>query len=180
MLLVRRAIMQMEAPNHDPKPRMPTAAADLRIAVVSDTHGLLRESVLPHLRGVSHILHAGDVGDPAILDTLRTFAPVTAIRGNIDRSGTCALLPATEMLTFGETTVYMVHSVADLDIEPAAAGVQVVVSGHSHVPALEERRGVTYLNPGSIGPRRFKLPIGMAVLHVAEGSFRVEFLTLEN
>lgn len=158
---------------------MTSGSADLRIAVVSDTHGLLRESVLPHLRGVAHILHAGDVGDPAILETLRGFAPVTAIRGNIDLSGPCALLPETEMVTLDGTAIYMVHSVADLDIEPVAAGVRLVVSGHSHKAALEERRGVTYLNPGSIGPRRFKLPITMAVLRLRGGEIEVEFLTLE-
>ncbi|WP_419803878.1 metallophosphoesterase family protein [Terriglobus sp.] len=171
--------MQKQASNVDRQPRMQSAAADLRIAVLSDTHSLLRESVLPHLRGVAHILHAGDVGDASILDTLREFAPVTAIRGNIDRSGPCALLPETEMLMVGAVTIYMIHSVADLDIEPAAAGVQIVVSGHSHKPALEERRGVTYLNPGSVGPRRFKLPVSMAMLRVSGENFRAEFLTLE-
>jgi uncharacterized protein len=151
----------------------------MRIAVLSDTHGLLRESVLPHLQGVAHILHAGDVGDPAILDRLRAFAPVTAIRGNIDRSGPCSLLPATEMVELGGATFYLVHSVADLDIEPVAAGVQVLVSGHSHKPALEERRGVTYLNPGSVGPRRFKLPISMAMVRVSGGGVQVQFVTLQ-
>lgn len=122
---------------------MPSTTADMRVAVLSDTHGLLRESVLPHLQGVSHILHAGDVGDFAILGALAAIAPVTAIRGNIDKRGDCARLPATEMLTLRDTTLYLVHSLADLDIAPAAAGVQVVVSGHSHKPALEERSGVT-------------------------------------
>ena len=171
--------MQSQASNVDAEPQMPSGSADMRIAVVSDTHGLLRESVLPHLRGVAHILHAGDVGDPAILDRLSTFAPVTAIRGNIDRSGPCALLPETEMVTLGGTTIYMVHSEADLDIEPRAAGVQMVISGHSHKAALEERRGVTFMNPGSIGPRRFKLPITMAMLHGHSAGFRVEFITLD-
>ncbi len=158
---------------------MQSGAVDMRIAILSDTHGLLRESVLPHVRNVAHILHAGDVGDAAILEQLQSFAPVTAIRGNVDRIGTCALLPATEMLSLGGMTVYMVHSVADLDIEPVAAGVQLIVSGHSHKPLLEERRGVTYLNPGSVGPRRFKLPISMAILALNAEGFRVEFLTLD-
>ena len=180
MLLVRRMNPQNEASNADAQPQMPSGSLDMRIAVVSDTHGLLRESVLPYLQGVAHILHAGDVGDPEILDRLGRFAPVTAIRGNIDRSGPCALLAETEMLTLGGITLYLVHSVADLDIEPTAAGVQMVVSGHSHKPLLEERRGVTYLNPGSIGPRRFKLPISMAMLDVNAAGFRVEFITLES
>ncbi|GAA3767964.1 metallophosphoesterase family protein [Terriglobus aquaticus] len=158
---------------------MRSGAADTRIAVLSDTHGLLRDSVLPHLDGVNHILHAGDVGDPAILERLREFAPVTAIRGNIDHSGSCALLPAAELIEIGGTAFYLVHSLADLDIEPLAAGVQVVVTGHSHKPALEERRGVTYLNPGSVGPRRFKLPISMATVRLRAGEIAVEFLTLE-
>lgn len=158
---------------------MESGSADFCVAVLSDTHGLLRDSVLPHLLGVAHILHAGDVGDAAILDRLLSIAPTTAIRGNIDRSGPCAALPATEMVTFGGTTVYMVHSLADLDLEPVAAGVQLVISGHSHKPALAERRGVTYLNPGSIGPRRFTLPISMALLRVSQSGFGVDFITLE-
>ena len=179
MLLVRPGEYRMRASNVDDPLQMKTGAGDMRIAVLSDTHGLLRPGVLPHLGGVAHILHAGDVGDPVILDRLRTFAPVTAIRGNIDRSGPCSLLPATEMVTLGPMTAYLVHSVADLDIEPVAAGVQVVVSGHSHKPLLEERRGVTYLNPGSVGPRRFRLPISMALLRVSVQGIAVEFVTLE-
>lgn len=170
--------MQTQAPNPDPEPQMASGSADMRIAVLSDTHGLLRESVLPQLAGAAHILHAGDVGDPAILERLAEFAPVTAIRGNIDRSGPCAALPATEMVTLGGATFYLVHSVADLDIEPVAAGVQMVVSGHSHKPGLTERQGVLFLNPGSIGPRRFSLPISMAQVFVGAAGLRVEFVTL--
>lgn len=179
MLLVRRLNMQSQATNVKAEPQIDSASANTRIAVVSDTHGLLRDSVLPHLAGVSHILHAGDVGDPAILDRLRAIAPTTAIRGNVDRTGLCAQLPETELVMVAGLTIYLVHSLADLNIEPTAAGVQLVVSGHSHTYALDERRGVTYLNPGSIGPRRFRLPITMALLRVREGSFRVEMITLE-
>lgn len=179
MLLVRLNFMQSQAPNVKAQPQIDSATPNMRVAVVSDTHGLLRESVLPNLEGVSHILHAGDVGHPAILDRLNAIAPTTAIRGNIDRTGPCSLLPETEMLTLRDTNIYMVHSVADLDIEPTAAGIQLVISGHSHKAALDERRGVTYLNPGSIGPRRFSLPITMAMLHLQAGGFRVEFVTLE-
>lgn len=136
----------------------------MRIGVLSDTHGLLRPEVLPALAGVAHILHVGDVGDPAILARLRTVAPVTAIRGNIDRTGPCAELPATEAIELGGTLIYLVHVLADLDLNPAAAGIGVVLFGHSHKPSVETREGVFYLNPGSAGPRRFSLPITLAHL----------------
>lgn len=149
-------------------------AATRKIAVLSDTHGLLRPDVLEACSGVDAILHAGDVGDPSILDRLREIAPVTAIRGNIDTAGPCGKLPPAEMVPFGSLTVYMVHSLADLDISPASAGVQVVISGHSHKYAEDTRHGVLYLNPGSVGPRRFRLPTTMAYLHVSGMSVRVE------
>jgi putative phosphoesterase len=139
----------------------------MRIGVLSDTHGLLRPEVLPALAGVDHILHAGDVGDPAILDALRGVAPVTAIRGNIDTHGPCAELPPTEALELGGSFIYMVHSIADLDIVPKAAGVQLVIYGHSHKPSVETRDGVIYLNPGSAGPRRFDLPVTLALVEIA-------------
>jgi putative phosphoesterase len=132
------------------------------IGVISDTHGLLRPQALAALAGVEHILHAGDVGDPAILDALRQIAPVTAIRGNIDTHGACAQLPATEAVELDGHLFYLVHSVHDLDVNPRAAGIACVVSGHSHQPGIETRDGVLYLNPGSAGPRRFKLPITVA------------------
>jgi putative phosphoesterase len=147
---------------------------DFRVGVLSDTHGLLRPEVIATLKGVDHILHAGDVGDPGILDELRKTAPVTAIRGNIDTSGPCAQLPATEMVELSGLFFYLVHSVADLDIDPLAAGVSAVISGHSHKPAVEIRKGVLYLNPGSVGPRRFRLPIAMSFLHISNGKIEVE------
>ena len=116
------------------------------------------------LGGVDHILHAGDVGDPAILDALAAIAPLTAIRGNIDRSGVCAALPPTEMVDLGGSTIYMLHSLNDLDLDPMAAGIAIVVSGHSHQPIIERRKGVLYLNPGSAGPRRFSLPVSIGFL----------------
>ena len=125
------------------------------IGVISDTHGLLRPEAVAALRGVEHILHAGDVGDRAILDALREIAPVTAIRGNVDVSGACAALPATDVVELGGRLFYLVHSVRDLDINPAAAGVAMVVSGHSHKASVQVRDGVIYFNPGSAGPRRF-------------------------
>jgi uncharacterized protein len=136
------------------------------IGVISDTHGLLRPEALDALRGAAHIFHAGDVGDIAILDALREIAPVTAIRGNIDTHGPTAQLPATEAVELDGRLIYMLHSIADLDLKPDAAGIAVVIYGHSHKPAIEIRKGVLYLNPGSAGPRRFKLPITVAHLYL--------------
>jgi putative phosphoesterase len=136
------------------------------VGVISDTHGLLRDEVLTALAGVDRILHAGDVGDPGILAALAEIAPVNAIRGNVDTAGACAKLPATEAVELGGKLFYVVHSVHDLDIDPVAAEVAVVVSGHSHKPSIERRAGVMYLNPGSAGPRRFKLPISAGELRI--------------
>jgi putative phosphoesterase len=141
----------------------------MRVGVISDTHGLLRPEALAALARVEHILHAGDVGDPAILDQLREIAPVTAIRGNVDTSGDCALLPATEMVELAGCFVYLVHSLEWIDIAPKSAGVRLVVSGHSHKPSVERRGGVLYLNPGSAGPRRFKLPVTVAMVTITDG-----------
>ena len=147
------------------------------IGVISDTHGLLRPEALAALHGASHILHAGDVGDIAILESLRQIAPVTAIRGNIDTQGSTAQLPATEVIELDGRLIYMLHSLADLDLKPEAAGIAVVVSGHSHKPKIETRNGVLYLNPGSAGPRRFSLPITVAHLHL-DAKPRAEIMTL--
>jgi hypothetical protein len=147
------------------------------IGVISDTHGLLRPEALAALRGATHILHAGDVGDITILDALRQIAPVTAIRGNIDTHGPTAELPATEVVALDGRLLYMLHSLADLDLKPEAAGIAVVISGHSHKPSVETRKGVLYLNPGSSGPRRFKLPITVARLHL-DAEPRAEIVTL--
>jgi uncharacterized protein len=137
--------------------------------VISDTHGLMRPEALAALRGVEQILHAGDVGDVAILDELRTIAPVTAIRGNVDSSGPCAKLPATDVVELGDKLFYLVHSVHDLDIDPVAAGVAMVVSGHSHKPSVEVKDGVVFFNPGSAGPRRFSLPVTVGFVTVEDG-----------
>ena len=147
------------------------------IGVISDTHGLLRPEALAALRGASHILHAGDVGDIAILDALRQIAPVTAIRGNIDTNGPTAQLPATEAIELDGHLIYILHSLADLDLKPEAAGISVVISGHSHKPKVEGRNGVLYLNPGSAGPRRFSLPITVAHLHL-DATPHAEIITL--
>ena len=139
------------------------------IGVISDTHGLLRPEAVEALRGVEHILHAGDVGDIAILDALRKIAPVAAIRGNVDTSGACTELPATDVVELGDKLFYLVHSVRDLDIDPVAAGVAMVVSGHSHKASVKVQRGVVFFNPGSAGPRRFSLPVTVGFVTVEDG-----------
>ena len=150
----------------------------MRIGVISDTHGLLRPEAVAALRGVEHILHAGDVGDAAILKELEKIAPVTAIRGNVDTEGQCGLLPPTDFVELAEKIFYLVHSEQWLDIKPEAAGVAVVVSGHSHRPSVEIRNGVMYLNPGSAGPRRFKLPVTLAMVEVKGGEVTTEIVPL--
>jgi putative phosphoesterase len=139
----------------------------LRVGVISDTHGLLRPEATAFLRGCNHIVHGGDVGSENVLRELSVIAPITAVRGNNDQGPWARALPETELVQFGEVFVYVIHDLAQLDIEPQAAGVAVVVSGHSHQPAIQERNGVLYVNPGSAGPRRFKLPIAVAELNVA-------------
>lgn len=150
----------------------------MKIGVISDTHGLLRPEALEALRGVEHILHAGDVGDPAILDQLRLLAPLTAIRGNIDRSGPCENLPETELIELGGKSIYMLHDVHDLDLNPFAAGIQVVISGHSHKPRIEHKKGVLYFNPGSAGPQRFSLPVSIGFLEIADGEVTPRLMEL--
>ncbi len=136
------------------------------VGIISDTHGLLRPEALAALAPAQHILHAGDVGNIDILEALEKLAPVTAIRGNIDNFGPCAELPATELIELFGRYVYMVHAIDDLDIKPASAGIAAVIYGHSHNPSSELRDGVLYLNPGSAGPRRFNLPISVALLTI--------------
>jgi putative phosphoesterase len=138
----------------------------VRIGIISDTHGLLRPEALKALQGAEHILHAGDVGDPAILDALRAIAPVTAIRGNIDEGGPCNHLPPTELVELDSRSIYMLHDVKRLDLNPEGAGIAAVVFGHSHKPLVEWRRSVLFLNPGSAGPRRFELPVTLAWLKI--------------
>jgi uncharacterized protein len=149
-----------------------------RIGIISDTHGLLRPDALTALRGVDHILHAGDVGDPTILDQLRTVAPVTAVRGNIDVHGECSRLPATEAVTLHGHTFYMLHDRHALDLDPAAAGFAAVISGHSHQPLIEWRHEVLFMNPGSAGPRRFSLPISLGLVTVRGGALIPELVPL--
>ena len=148
------------------------------VGVISDTHGLLRPEAVAALAGVDHILHAGDMGDPAILDALRNIAPVTAIRGNVDVSGDCARLPETELVELGGVGVYMIHDLGALDLDPVAAGVGVVISGHSHKAKIERKRGVLYFNPGSAGPKRFSLPISVGLLKIVGGKVEARVVEL--
>lgn len=138
----------------------------IRVGLISDTHGLLRPEAKAFLQGSDRILHAGDVCEQRILEELAAIAPVTAVRGNNDKGAWAGQLRGTELFQVGELFVYAVHDLADLDIDPHAAGVRVVVSGHSHKPRVEERDGVLYVNPGSAGPRRFTLPIAVGELLV--------------
>ena len=149
------------------------------IGVISDTHGLLRPEALAALRGVDHILHAGDVGDAEILRQLRQLAPVTAIRGNIDRSGPCSRLPEIEIVELAGKSIYMLHDRNQLDLDPVAAAIAAVISGHSHAPAIEWRRDVLYFNPGSAGPRRFSLPVSLGFLEVDGATLKPRLQTLE-
>jgi uncharacterized protein len=150
----------------------------LHIGVISDTHGLLRPEALAALRGSLHIIHAGDVGSAEILDQLAAVAPVSAVRGNIDTYAWARKLPETDVLELGGISIYILHDLAQLDLKPEAAGFQAVIYGHSHVPKQETRNGVLYFNPGSAGPRRFKLPVTLGRLTVDSPKLRAEVIEL--
>ena len=149
------------------------------IGVISDTHGLLRPEAVAALRGSRLVLHAGDVGAPAVLEELRRIAPVVAIRGNVDRGDWAAALPEREMVEIDGVSIYMLHDLGALDLDPAAAGVSAVVSGHTHAPSIEERQGVLFVNPGSAGPRRFALPVSVARLTIVQGRLRAKIVPLD-
>lgn len=140
---------------------------DHLIGVISDTHGLLRPEAVESLAGVGMILHAGDVGDPRVLEELRAIAPVIAVRGNIDKGEWADKLPVYEAIEIGAIYVYMLHDVKEIDLTPAAAGFRVVISGHTHQPSVQTIKGVLYLNPGSAGGKRFNLPVSIAHLRVS-------------
>jgi hypothetical protein len=150
-----------------------------RIGLVSDTHGLLRPEALAFLEGSDAIVHAGDICEPGVLDRLAAIAPLTAVRGNNDRGDWAAPLRETELVSLGGQFLYVIHDLAELDIDPRAAGVRVVVSGHSHKPSIREADGVLFVNPGSAGPRRFRLPISVAELRIAGDAVSARIVDLE-
>ena len=150
------------------------------VGVISDTHGLVRPEALAALRGSDLIIHAGDVGAPEVLDTLRALAPVTAVRGNNDRGDWAKGLNESEAVEVAGTWLYVLHDLHELDLDPGAAGFAAVIAGHSHRPLIEERRGVLFINPGSAGPRRFSLPVALARLRVGGGRVRAETVLLRS
>jgi len=150
----------------------------VRVGVISDTHGLLRPEALRALAGCERILHAGDIGKPEVLDALARIAPVVAVRGNNDAGAWAEKLPASEVVELGGVSLYLLHDLAELDLDPEAAGFAAVISGHSHRPSASVRDGVLYLNPGSAGPRRFRLPIALARLTIESGKLEHELIEL--
>ena len=150
-----------------------------KIGCISDTHGLLRPQAIAALEGSDIILHAGDVGVAKILDSLQKIAPVYAVRGNVDYGEGLSNLPITEVVEFAKQHFYMIHILDDLDIDPAAAGMDMVIYGHSHIPSIEERNGVIFLNPGSAGRRRFDLPVTVARILIRDGKLEPEIIDLQ-
>jgi len=151
----------------------------MKIGVISDTHGLLRPEVAQALKGVERILHLGDVGGPSVLQALEQIAPVTAIRGNVDREGPCSELPDTEVVLIAGRYVYMLHDLKTLHLDPAAGRFAAVLFGHTHVPNYYRRKGVLYFNPGSCGPKRFDLPVTVGLLSAGkDGELEAEIVLL--
>jgi uncharacterized protein len=148
------------------------------IGVISDTHGLLRPEAVRVLKGSDHIIHAGDIGDPAVLDELAAIAPLTAIRGNADRGAWTRRIPSTDVIEIAGVSIYVIHNLDELDLKPEAAGFAAVIYGHSHVPKIETKNGVLYFNPGSAGPRRFRLPITLGTIRVRDGTLDPEIREL--
>jgi putative phosphoesterase len=150
----------------------------MKIGVISDTHGLLRPEALTALGGCDRIIHAGDIGDPRILTALASIAPLTAIRGNVDHEPWARKIPATNVLEVENVSIYILHNLGELDLRPEAAGFAAVVYGHSHAPKQETKNGVIYFNPGSAGPKRFKLPVSVGRLLVERGAVRGEIVPI--
>jgi uncharacterized protein len=151
----------------------------ISVGVISDTHGLLRPQAVEALKGSELIVHAGDVGDASVLEQLRSFAPTIAVRGNIDTSAWARTLPMTDVVEAGTLQLYVLHDLADLDLDPKAAGFAAVIFGHTHRPGADVRDGVLFLNPGSAGPRRFTLPVAVARLEVAGGHLSHQIIELQ-
>ena len=152
---------------------------EILIGVISDTHGLLRPEAVAALEGADLIIHAGDVGTPQVLDGLRKLAPTFVVRGNIDKAHWAEALPATAAVEVGGLLFYVLHDISELDLDPAAVGYAAVVYGHSHQPSIDMREGVLFLNPGSAGPRRFRLPVSIARVSVSGQQLRPEIVELQ-
>jgi uncharacterized protein len=150
----------------------------LRLGVISDTHGLLRPQAIAALRGSDLIIHAGDVGNASVIETLREIAPTFAIRGNVDTGTWASALPSVSLVDVGPSLFYVLHDIADLDVDPMTAGFAAVVFGHSHQPSIETRDRVLWLNPGSAGPRRFRLPVTLARVAVTGRELKPEIVEL--
>jgi uncharacterized protein len=155
------------------------SASEIIVGVVSDTHGLLRPQAIDALRGSAMIIHAGDVGNAEVIDRLGGIAPTFVVRGNIDKGSWAARLPATELVAIGELHFFVLHEISQLELDPAAAGFAAVVFGHSHKPSIETRQGVLFLNPGSAGPRRFKLPVTVARVRVSGRRLHPDIVQLQ-
>ena len=149
-----------------------------RVGVISDTHGLLRPEVVSAFEGVSLIIHAGDVGRPAVLEALGNIAPVVAVRGNTDRDAWAFRLPFTEVVEVAGVSLYVLHDLGRLDLIPAVSGFNAVINGHTHEPAIKKKDNVLFINPGSAGPRRFTLPVSIALLHIKNDLLKAELVTL--
>jgi putative phosphoesterase len=154
-------------------------AKPVTLGVISDTHGLLRPEAVEALRGSDRILHAGDIGSSEVLEALAKIAPVTAVRGNVDTAPWARSLPETEVVEAGGASIYILHDRGQLDLKPEAAGFRVVVYGHSHQPKMDEKNGVLYFNPGSAGPRRFRLPVSVGRLTITAGKAQAELVELK-
>jgi putative phosphoesterase len=154
-------------------------AHEIMVGVISDTHGLLRPEAVSALRGSDLVIHGGDIGNPAVIEELRRLAPTFVVRGNVDTQSWAAALPMTERVAVGELSFYVLHEISQLDLDPAAAGFAAVIFGRSHKPSIERRGSVLFLNPGSSGPRRFKLPVTLARVRVSGQQLQPEIVELD-
>lgn len=152
--------------------------SEVLVGIISDTHGLVRLEAVRALKGSELLIHAGDIGNPQVIEQLHEIAPTFVVRGNNDRGAWAADLPVTQVVEVGELLFYVLHEISQLDVDPAIAGFAAVVSGHSHQPSIQFRDGVLYLNPGSAGPRRFSLPVAVARVHVSGRQMRPEIVEL--
>jgi uncharacterized protein len=152
--------------------------SEVLVGIISDTHGLVRPEAVRALKGSEFLIHAGDIGNPQVIEQLHEIAPTFVVRGNNDRGAWAAGLPVTQVVEVGELLFYVLHEISQLDVDPAVAGFAAVVSGHSHQPSIQFRDGVLYLNPGSAGPRRFSLPVAVARVHVSGRQMRPEIVEL--